>query len=911
DDDSNVRSQAAGALGKAFAQVLDKTMAWKDLQRLTQDDDSNVRSQAAGALGKAFAQVLDKTMAWKDLLRLTQDDDSSVRRKAAEALGKAFAQVPDKTMAWKDLHRLTQDEDSNVRSQAAGTLGKAFAQVLDKTMAWKDLHRLTQDEDSNVRSQAAEALGRAFVQVPDKTMAWKDLHRLTQDEDSNVRSKAAEALGKAFAQVPDKTMAWQELHRLTQDEDSNVRSQAAGALGKAFVQVPDRSSAWQELHRLTQDEDSNVRWKAAEALGKAFAQVPDRSSAWQELHRLTQDEDSNVRWKAAEALGKAFAQVPNRSSAWQELHRLTQDERSFVRMRAAEALGTAFAHVPDRSSAWQDLHRLTQDERSYVRMYAYHSLGRAAIFKATEAEDNDTLKDELMAAVAYFEKSSQESEYNPARFCLLFYRTYYTITFQEAEEDEIQRYLTEAKEAVGGSKSRDELLKAVESLAQALQESQRLKGRSLEEIASELNTYRWYCDKAASHMEAAEKGAPGAVKLLRKGSPIIEENIQDTIAEIQKKARQICEITRGSGTVYEAPGNELQKAAKGFRSDDIYNMQRCSSRVARLLKKFCRLLPAEDKEFVCDIVEEIEVESDFPIKLIKIETALSYLVPIVEDKSPSLADVVILTVLPEEYGSIRDRLSEPGPPPDMGDVPNRYAWKFGKTFCKNLNADYKIAVGMIGRAGTTEGALAAGEAVRLWRPKYILFSGIAGGLPDPKEIDSRPRLGDVVVADIIYGYEYGKLEREFKPRANWTYRTDQALLTGAMAYASSGGWRELVKAEPPGECTPQVVRGEIASGDQVVDDPTNDFFAQALEMWPKINAVEMEGAGAAAAIEQAKSSGISASFMMIRGISDLPRAQGKNKGREERDAWKAYASDVAAAFVMGWIADGLPRTPSA
>ena len=70
-------------------------MAWKDLQRLTQDDDSNVRSQAAGTLGKAFAQVPDKTMAWKDLLRLTQDDDSSVRRKAAEALGKAFAQVPD------------------------------------------------------------------------------------------------------------------------------------------------------------------------------------------------------------------------------------------------------------------------------------------------------------------------------------------------------------------------------------------------------------------------------------------------------------------------------------------------------------------------------------------------------------------------------------------------------------------------------------------------------------------------------------------------------------------------------------------------------------------------------------------------------------------------------------------------
>ncbi len=51
--------------------------------------------------------------------------------------------------------------------------------------------------------------------------------------------------------------------------------------------------------------------------------------------------------------------------------------------------------------------------------------------------------------------------------------------------------------------------------------------------------------------------------------------------------------------------------------------------------------------------------------------------------------------------------------------------------------------------------------------------------------------------------------------------------------------------------------------------------------------------------------------MMIRGISDLPRARGLGKGKKEREAWKAYASDVAAAFVTGWISDGLPSQPSA
>ncbi|MGB4679421.1 HEAT repeat domain-containing protein, partial [Methanothrix sp.] len=76
-----------------------------EIHRLTQDEDSSVRMRAAEALGWAFAQVPDKTMAWQDLHRLTQDEDSNVRSQAAEALGWAFAQVPDKTMAWQELQR--------------------------------------------------------------------------------------------------------------------------------------------------------------------------------------------------------------------------------------------------------------------------------------------------------------------------------------------------------------------------------------------------------------------------------------------------------------------------------------------------------------------------------------------------------------------------------------------------------------------------------------------------------------------------------------------------------------------------------------------------------------------------------------------------------------------------------------
>jgi len=478
-------------------------------------------------------------------------------------------------------------------------------------------------------------------------------------------------------------------------------------------------------------------------------------------------------------------------------------------------------------------------------------------------------------------------------------------------KDEVERYLIEAKNAIGSSKSKVDLVESVDNLAKALEESQKLKSRSIEEIADELNVYQWYCEKAAEHMASAEEGAPGAVKLMRKCNPLLEERIQSTIAEIQKKARQICETTHGSGTEYEIPGAELQNAAKGLSAGDLTSTQKCSSRIVRQLKKFCILLPEEDKKPVCDLVEDIEHEPEFPEKLHKIETALLYLSPLLENQSPSLADVVILTVLPEEYGGFFNRLSELGPPQDMGSAPNLYAWKFGKVFCENYKAAYKVAFGMIGRAGTTQGALAAKEAIQLWRPRYVIFSGIAGGLPDPAEKESRPLLGDVIIADAIYGYEYGKIDKKFKPRGNWTYRTDQALLNGAMAYAFSDVWRASIKAASPAECIPKVIRGEVASGDKVVDNPSNQFFKQVLKKWPKVNAVEMEGAGVASAIELAQSLVIPTGFLMIRGISDLPRAEGGGKGTKERDAWKAYASDAAAAFIVGWISDGLPVRPSA
>ena len=554
-----------------------------------------------------------------------------------------------------------------------------------------------------------------------------------------------------------------------------------------------------------------------------------------------------------------------------------------------------------------------------MRMYAYHSLGKASVLKATEAGNKDCLESEMKSAIGYFERSAQEASVSrsAAKFCLPFYRSYFAITFEDAKENEVKRYLDRAKSAVGISSSKAELIEAVENLARALREAQRLKDRPLHEIAGELDSYRLYCEKAAEHMAAAEDRAPGVVKLMKTCNPFLEERIKATIAEIQEKAKQICQITHGSGTEYEVPGKEIYRAAEALSSVDLVGNEISSSIIVLQLMKFCDFLPTDEKGPVCKVVKEIELVSEFPEKLLKIALALSNLSPILLNllkRYQCLEDVVILTVLPEEYKAICIQLSSLSPldlPPNMGSSPNIYAWKSGQIFCPKYNNSYNVAVGMIGRAGNNQSALAAKEAISLWRPHYLIFSGIAGGLPD-----SGLKKGDAIIADCIYGYEYGKIEEKFKSRGNWTFKTDQGLLTGAIAYALQESWRDRIKARPPEEYETKVISGEIASGEKVIDDPTNKFFKQVIKQWPKIKAVEMEGAGIGSAIEQAQSLKVPVGFMVIRAISDLPRPEDENnktdktRGTKERDAWKAYASDVAAGFIVGWISDGLPVRPS-
>jgi HEAT repeat protein len=536
---------------------------------------------------------------------MAQSKDAEERQEAANQLYHDFTILPDKNQAWDDLHRLTKDEKSFVRVSAASALGVAFSYVPDKNQVWDDLHRLTQDKDNFVRGGAAEALGAAFSYVPDKNQAWDDLHQLAQDENSNVRESAAEALGVMFSHVPDIKQAWNDLHNLTQDEDSGVREEAGYALVAVLSDVPDKNQVWDDMRRLTKDEDSDVIDSVIYAIGPAFLQMSDKNQAWDDLHQLAMDEYSGARVSVAVALGVAFPHVPDKNQAWNDLHRLTQDKDIFVRWHVADALGTAYSHIPDehKKEACDDLIRLAWDKEGYVRTWAYFSLGKVSIFRGAGTEKEDDFKKDMEEAIQYFEKASQEKSYfNHAKFCLPFYRSFYTLTFKKEEaKAEIQKYLAEAKRAVEGSKSKEKLLEAVENLGNALKEAQ--KAKDFDAMKCDLNASRRYCERAADLLDDTEEKAPVATRLIRRGLPIIDQMIKEIIAEIQENAKTLCKQTKD--TPLEDLGKEVIRVSQAFpQIRDPIGLEKGFINLWTALSSICAKMPEEERGEACELLKK-------------------------------------------------------------------------------------------------------------------------------------------------------------------------------------------------------------------------------------------------------------------------------------------------------------------
>ena len=257
----------------------------------------------------------------------------------------------------------------------------------------------------------------------------------------------------------------------------------------------------------------------------------------------------------------------------------------------------------------------------------------------------------------------------------------------------------------------------------------------------------------------------------------------------------------------------------------------------------------------------------------------------------SKVDFVLVTALPEERDAVLEKL--PGYrqlPPVHDDIRTYYQVDLPITFSDSSTGQYRMVVMCLLGMGRVQAATATADAIRRWRPRYILLIGIAGGIAA-----RNVQIGDILISDQIVDYELQKLTPQ-GPEVRWeVHHTDPRLLDASNNYRSAG-WQESIRIKRPGKGKPTRHAGPIASGDKVI--AFDEVLARYRDVWPKLIGVEMEAAGVATAAFQSSDK---PGFFMVRGVSDLAD---ENKGSGDVKKWRAYACDVAASFAIAFLKSG-------
>jgi len=661
--------------------------------------------------------------------------------------------------------------------------------------------------------------------------------------------------------------------------------------------------------------------------------MPDKDQAWKDLLALTKDWHSGVRRGAADSLGSAFADMPDKDQGWKDLLALTKDWHSGVRRGAADSLGSAFAVSGRQRSGMERPAGAHKGEDSDVRVSANHSLGKISVYRATNAEDEDLLQKELENAICFFEKSAQESKwFNPAKFCLPFYRSYYSVIFKKQKaEEEVKKNIDEAKRTVSGSESKEKLLEAVENLSNALNEAQKL--RDMDDIKADLNGYRRYCDRACELLDSTEGRAPGATILVRRGLPVIDERIKRTIKEIQEKSKALCKKTKNAESPLEPLGIEINQYAGELSTKDYLKSERTVPRIARVLGNYCKHLPEEKRGYACELIEEINDEEELSDKLNKIELILTYLEPQIEIEMKSSTHqfnakqqkptIGIITALPKEFTTMKILLENTA----SFKVPGQGA---GRRYClgkiPSNDSEYHYVVLALADMGNNIAALRASLLLEHFpNVTSIIMTGIAGGVPHPNKVNEHVRLGDIVVSDhrgvVQYDFISDKIiekEHRFPPRPPSSSLLEAVRLLEASEIEGNRPWLKyidlgvdklkfhrppeakdiLFSSENPDEVIPhphdqkrtdgqpRVFYGPIASANRLLKNPVK---RDELREKFKVKAVEMESSGIADATWNRE-----IGYLAIRGICDYCDS---NKG----DDWQDYAATIAAAYTRALI----------
>ncbi|MEV6599680.1 NACHT domain-containing protein [Actinoplanes sp. NPDC051346] len=224
--------------------------------------------------------------------------------------------------------------------------------------------------------------------------------------------------------------------------------------------------------------------------------------------------------------------------------------------------------------------------------------------------------------------------------------------------------------------------------------------------------------------------------------------------------------------------------------------------------------------------------------------------------------------------------------------------------------EWQVIVAEVGR-GNEQAAIATERAVEQFQAQVALIVGVAGGLKDV-------RVGDVVVATDVFGYEYGRDEDlEFRPRSKVASASFPLVELARQVRADRAWLRRLPRELTAVAADVRVLIEPVASGGKVIAGSGTPSAALIRRHYSQAVAVNQEDLGVVLV-------GLTRPDLrvaMVRGISDLldgkaaaDVAGGQRIAAERAAAFafellhQAVPEDVAAGDVAGsWTAAGRRR----
>jgi nucleoside phosphorylase len=235
-----------------------------------------------------------------------------------------------------------------------------------------------------------------------------------------------------------------------------------------------------------------------------------------------------------------------------------------------------------------------------------------------------------------------------------------------------------------------------------------------------------------------------------------------------------------------------------------------------------------------------------------------------ETKETSL--VVILTTLQVESKAVQAYLDDLTEETHDGTV---YTCGIFRT----SNIDWKVVTAEIGAGGSSAG-IEAGRAIQYFKPKAILFIGIAGGV-------SQIKIGDVVAATKLYNYDQSLQQPEAR-------ESSHHLEQRARAEARKEDWLQRIMKDPL-KINPLVRVAPIASTAKTTTEQDIDIAKHIQAYYADVLAVETGGFGFLDAAHKSHTPAI-----VIRGISHLI----SRRGKVVTEKTKIIAAQHASAFAF-------------